>query len=159
MTAITRILVPMDFSEASRQALRYACSLADTFNASLCIVHAIENPYLPGGYMEFYAPPAEYFEQVERDTQTSLDTLLTPEEKTKYRATLVQRTGSPAREILALLAEQPDIDLVVMSTHGRGGMARLMMGSVTDRVVRLAPCPVLTVRVPDAPVVDSHKAA
>ena len=159
MAAITKILVPVDFSEASRKALRYACSLAEAFDASLCVVHAIENPYLPGGYMEFYAPPAEYFEQVERDTRKSLEDVLTPDEKAKFRATLVQRKGSPAGEILALLAEQPDIDLVVMATHGRGGMARLMMGSVTDRVVRLSPCPVLTLRAPEAPVEENHKAA
>jgi universal stress protein A len=146
MAAIKKILVPTDFSKGSAQALRYACALADTLNASLCLVHVIENQYLPGGYMEYYAPPPEYFEQVEREGRKNLEALLTPEQQNKYRATLVQRTGAAAHEILSYLQEQKDVDLVVMATHGRGGVSRLMMGSVADKVVRAAACPVLTIR-------------
>jgi nucleotide-binding universal stress UspA family protein len=146
MAAIKTILVPTDFSEASRQALRYACSLADTVNASLHIIHVTENPYFVGGYMEVYAPPPDYFEQVERQAQKGLDEMLTADQRQKYRAVLVWRTGSPATEILAYLRERNDIDLVVMATHGRGGVARMMMGSVADKIVRAAPCPVVTIR-------------
>src|SRR5437867_4435888 len=120
MTRIKNILVPVDFSEASKQALRYACELADTFEASLHVLHAVENPYLPGGYMEFYPPPAEFFDQIERDARKQLETLLTSEEKARYGAVLVHRTGVPAQEILDYVRGQGHIDLIVMATHGRG---------------------------------------
>jgi universal stress protein A len=146
MTRIKNILVPVDFSDASKQALRYACELADTFEASLHVLHAVENPYLPSGYMEFYAPPQEFFEQIEQEARKQLETLLTREEQARYGAVLVHRTGGPAQEILDYVRAQGHIDLIVMATHGRGGVARLMMGSVADKVVRAAPCPVLTLR-------------
>jgi universal stress protein A len=150
MDAIKRILVPTDFSYASRHALLYACTLADTFGASLCVLHAIENPYLPGGYMEYYAPPPTFFEQIERRARQDLETLLSADERDKYRATFVVRSGRAAHEILEYLNEHKDIDLIVMATHGRGGVARLMLGSVTDKVVRSAACPVITIRTPEA---------
>jgi universal stress protein A len=145
MSVIKKILVPTDFSEASKESLRYACRLADAMHASLHIIHVSHNPYLQGGLLEVYVPPPDYFEQIERETSRALGTLLSEEEKAKYRPKLVHRTGSTAAEILGYLHEQGDIDLVVMATHGRGGAARLMMGSVTDKIVRAAPCPVLTI--------------
>ena len=69
--------------------------------------------------------------------------------RVKYCAVFVLRMGEPARQILEYLKEQPAIDLVVMATAGRGGVARLMMGSVADTIVRAAPCPVLTIHPPD----------
>jgi universal stress protein A len=146
MTRIKNILVPVDFSDAAKQALRYACELADTFEASLHVLHAVENPYLPGGYMEFYPLPAEFFDQIEREARRQLETVLTSEEQARYGAVLVQRTGVPAQEILHYVRAQGHIDLIVMATHGRGGVARLMMGSVADKIVRAAPCPILTLR-------------
>lgn len=144
MSAIKKILVPTDFSEASRESLKYACTLAEALHASVCVLHVTENPYLPGGYFEYYAPPPDFFEQFERDARKHLEELLTPEEKIKYHATLVLRTGGAAHEILKYVREAANVDLVVMATHGRSGVARLMMGSVADKVVRAAPCPVVT---------------
>jgi nucleotide-binding universal stress UspA family protein len=146
MAPVHSILVPLDFSAASVTALHYAGTLADAFGASLHVLHATEDPYRPGGYLEFYAPPVEYAQEVERDAVKRLEESLTAEEKTRYRAILVHRVGSPAREILDYLHGHPEIDLVVMATHGRGGVARLMLGSVTDTLVRTAPCPVVTIR-------------
>jgi universal stress protein A len=148
MTAIKTILVPIDFSDASRAALRYACTLADTLDASLHVFHATVNPYATAGYMEFAALPPELLDDVERSASEQLEASLTAEEKTKYRATLVNRVGAAAEEILRYLDEHAEIDLVVMATHGRGSVARLMLGSVTDKIVRSAPCPVLTIREP-----------
>ena len=149
MTRIKNILVPVDFSNASKHALRYACELADTFEATLHVLHAVENPYRAGGYTEFYALPPEFFDQVEQEARKQLETLLTREERARYGAVLVYRTGVPATEILDYVRAEGNIDLIVMATHGRGGVARLMMGSVADKVVRGAPCPVLTLRQPD----------
>jgi nucleotide-binding universal stress UspA family protein len=95
--------------------------------------------------MEVYTPPL-FFDQAERAARENLDACLTPDEIVKYRTALVLRTGAPAFQILEYLGDHPEIDLVVMATHGRGGVARLMMGSVADKVVRAAPCPVVTVR-------------
>ena len=76
----------------------------------------------------------------------------------KYHETLVHRSGSAVEEVLGYLREQGDIDLIVMATHGRGGVARFMMGGVADKVVRTAPCPVVTIRVPEEPA-QSGRAA
>ena len=146
MAGIKKILVPTDFSEASKESLRYACTLADALQASLRIIHVNQNPYLPGGLLDSYVPPPDFYEELERATAGNLEGLLTAEEKNKYGVVLVRRTGAAAHEIVDYLREVGDIDLVVMATHGRGGAARLMMGSVADKVVRAAPCPVLTIR-------------
>lgn len=159
MSAIKRILVPTDFSEASEAALKYACRLAADLNASLCVLHTIENPYPIGASTEYYCPPQEFFERYERESRKSLESVLTPEEQKKYRASLVLRNGVAAQEILLYLQEHDDVGLVVMATHGRGGVARLMMGSVADKIVRAARCPVVTIRVPDFEETKTGKAA
>jgi universal stress protein A len=145
MAAIKTILVPTDFSPASDQALTYARQLADTFDASLHLLHVIENPFAPGAFMEMYTPPpGDYVGALEREARARLEGLLTEDDKARYGAVLAIRTGAAAHEILEYLQAHGDINLVVMATAGRGGVARLMMGSVTDRLVRSAPCPVLT---------------
>lgn len=82
-----------------------------------------------------------------------------PHAKQKYRATLVLRKGAAAQEILAYLREHDDIDLVVMATYGLGGVARLMMGSVADKILRAAPCPVVTIRASEAAETEAGRAA
>ena len=156
MPRLEKILVPTDFSEASAAALKYACALADQVNASLCILHTVEDPYQLGTYSEYYTPPPEFAERIERYASAGLQGVLTPEQRERYRATLVLSHGAAAHEILKYLDEHKDVGLVVMATHGRGGVARLMMGSVADKVVRAAPCPVLTVRAPHAEESASH---
>ena len=116
--------------------------------SGLHVFHATVNPYTTAGYMEFAALPPELLDDVERSANEQLVASLTSEEKTKYRAQFVNRVGAAAEEILVYLKEHPEIDLVVMATHGRGSVARLMLGSVTDKIVRTAPCPVLTIREP-----------
>jgi nucleotide-binding universal stress UspA family protein len=142
MQAVNSILVPVDFSDGSRRALAYAIRLAGTFGASLHVVHVLDDSFALAGYLETYA--GDYMEGAEEQAGAELEKLLTPEEKTRCSPALVVRVGRPAAEILAYLAEHPEVDLVVMATAGRGRVARFMMGSVTDKVVRAAPCPVLT---------------
>lgn len=146
MSRLDKILVPTDFSEPSLAAVKYACELAEQLNASLCILHTVEDPMQLGTYSEYYAPPPEFAERIEHDARAALQSVLTPEQQERYRATLELSHGAAAHEILKYLYEHQDVGLVVMGTHGRGGVARLMMGSVTERVLRAAPCPVLTVR-------------
>jgi nucleotide-binding universal stress UspA family protein len=146
MQPIKIILVPTDFSPASQRALRYACNLAEGVGASLHVVYVMQNPV----YSELYLPPSgDYLEELEKRSRAELQDQLNDAEKRKYCAVFVLRVGDPAHQILEYLNEQPAIDLVVMATAGRGGVARLMMGSVADRIVRAAPCPVLTIHPPD----------
>ena len=144
---IKNILVPTDFSSGSEAAMTYARELATALGASLHVMHVLENPFAPGAFMEMYAPPpADYFTTLERESHTRLDECLTAEDKEKFHAVLTTHVGAPAQEILFRLQEEPAIDLVVMSTHGRGGVARFMMGSVADKVLRGARCPVMTIK-------------
>lgn len=144
---VKNILVPTDFSVASGEAIRYGYDLAVSLGATLHVLHVLENPFAPGAFMEMYSPPpAQYFTDLEKRAEEKLRAVLTPEEKERSHAVLTTRLGIPSVEILDRLDESPKIDLVVMATHGRGGVARLVMGSVTDKVVRGASCPVLTLR-------------
>jgi nucleotide-binding universal stress UspA family protein len=146
MAAAKVILVPTDFSPASNRALRYACNLAGAIGASLHIIHVLDILGPRPAFLENYGPPlGDYREDMERRTRAELEALLSDEEKARYSVVFVVRAGTPAYEILKYLDEQPAIDLVVMATAGRGGVARLMLGSVADKIVRAAPCPVLTI--------------
>ena len=150
MQAIKIILVPTDFSPASKRALRYACKLADATGGSIHLIHVLENPYLPNAFAGHFAPcPGEFLEELDRRARLELESQLTPEEKSRYCVECALRLGTPAHEILEYLNDHEAIDLVVMATAGRGGVARLMMGSVADKIVRAAPCPVLTVHPPE----------
>lgn len=144
----TRILVPTDFSPQSAAALEAAKGLATRFGASLHLVHVLEDPYAIAAYSADalgYLPPG-IKETWQHEAAKNLNALLTPVERTQFRATTaVLFSESPAREIVEH-ADYNHIDLIVMGTHGRGGVAHLLLGSVTERVVRTAKCPVLTVR-------------
>jgi universal stress protein A len=145
MQVIKNILVPTDFSAASKSALRYACKVADAFGAAVHVMHVFENPFGRETFLETCPPPPrEYVEALDRQARADLDAQLTMEEQAKYSAVLTMRMGVPAPEILRYIQEHGAIDLVVMATAGRGGVARLLMGSVADKIVRAAPCPVLT---------------
>jgi len=141
MQAVNSILVPVDFSAGSKHALAYAMRVAGTLGASLHVIHVLDDSFAVAGYLETYA--GDYMEAAARQAGAELEALLTPEQKARYSAALAVRIGKPAHEILAYLAEHREIDLVLMASAGRR-VARLMMGSVTDNVVRAAPCPVLT---------------
>jgi nucleotide-binding universal stress UspA family protein len=144
---VKNILVPTDFSEGAAEAVRYAFDLAASLGATLHIVHVLENPFAPGAFMEMYTPPPpEYFTNMEKIAEEKLRNSVTPEQREKVNIVLTTRLGVPASEILDRIEEDPKIDLVVMATHGRGGVARMVMGSVTDKVIRSASCPVLTLR-------------
>jgi nucleotide-binding universal stress UspA family protein len=96
---------------------------------------------------------------LECQARTNLEAVLTPAQMDRYRVTRVLRNGAAAQEILRYLQEHGDIGLVIMATHGRGGVARLLMGSVADKVVRMARCPVVTMRVPNGEAPDVQQAA
>lgn len=146
MIVLKNILVPTDFSEASESALRYGVALAEAFSATLHVLHVLEEPVVTAMAPEAYAMSLPgLLDELEKRAQDRLDGLLTAEQRAKYRAKLVSERGSPFVEIVRY-AKTNDIDLLVMGTHGRGAIAHMLMGSVAEKVVRKAPCPVLTVR-------------
>jgi nucleotide-binding universal stress UspA family protein len=141
-----RILVPMDFSAPSDAALEQARSVATRFGASLHLLHVADDPYRVLYSAEVFVPDIEGLrEEILKDVTGRLNDRLRPSDLTELHATAEAIIGMPAASIVEY-ADGHDIDLIVMGTHGRGGMSHLLMGSVAERVVRTAACPVLTVR-------------
>jgi nucleotide-binding universal stress UspA family protein len=142
----TRILVPTDFSAPSNAALTLAKRMAAMSGASLHLLHVLEDSMTTAAAaVGVYAPTAELREKWLEGARSLLSTQLTPEEQASFRSTEVVMFGAPARTIVEH-AKAHDIDLIVMGTHGRGGVEHMLIGSVAERVVRSAVCPVLTVR-------------
>jgi nucleotide-binding universal stress UspA family protein len=144
---IRRILVPIDFSPTSDQALQYAAALAEEFGASLKIVHVIEDRLMTGPW------PAEVYlgelpklredlvKEAERRMLTCLESLTAKGIATTGEVII----GGPSHVILEQ-AGTAGVDLIVMGTHGRTGITHLLIGSVAERIIRHAPCPVFVVR-------------
>jgi nucleotide-binding universal stress UspA family protein len=150
MITLKQILVATDFSEPSDAALAYGRELAIRFNATLHVLHAAQNVYINTFGAENYAAIAPDLQrQIEEDASRRLGELLIDSDKSGPNAiSAIMTAASPAFAIVDY-AKDHDIDIIVMGTHGRGALAQLVMGSVAERVVRLAPCPVLTVRHPE----------
>jgi nucleotide-binding universal stress UspA family protein len=134
-----RIVVGMDFNEPSLAALEYARRLAKSFGASISVLHVLQP--IPN---EVYAYSADVFDNWERASHDRLLEQFPAAERTVFDGRADVRVGSAAEEIVSYAAEQK-ADLIVLGTHGRGPIRHLFLGSVAERVVRLAPCPVLTV--------------
>lgn len=148
--ALERILVPTDFSHTAEVALRYGSALTNALQATLHLIHVIENVNPTGGRVagERYAPPpAGLIEGMELEMREQLKAALAAVQPQPLKFTLAVREGSPFVEIVRY-ARDNNIDLIVMGTHGRGAVAHMLLGSVADNVIRRAPCPVLTVRHP-----------
>jgi nucleotide-binding universal stress UspA family protein len=142
----TRILVPTDFSAPSNAALTLAKRMAAMSGASLHLLHVLDDSMTTAAAaVGVHAPTAELREKWLEGARTLLSTQLTPEEQASFRSTEVVMFGTPARTIVEH-AKESGIDLIVMGTHGRGGVEHVLIGSVAERVVRSAVCPVLTVR-------------
>jgi nucleotide-binding universal stress UspA family protein len=140
-----RILVPLDFGAPSDAALEYARTVATRFGAALQLLHVAEDPYRALYSAEAFVPEVEGLrDEILGDAIGRLKDRLGPSDVNELHATADAIIGTPAGCIVEY-AGAHEIDLIVMGTHGRGGMSHLLMGSVAERVVRTAPCPVLTV--------------
>jgi len=149
MIALTNVLVPTDFSETSDSALRYGKALATAFGATLHVVHIIEEPYGQPWAVEAYGfSLAALQDEWIKDAQARLAASVTEDEKKTLKTATTTVLGHPVMEILRY-AKDNAVDLIVMGTHGRGPLGHVVLGSVAERVVRKAPCPVLTVRTPE----------
>jgi nucleotide-binding universal stress UspA family protein len=141
MLSIRTILHPTDFSAYSDCAFRLACSLARDYGARLIVLHIAEPPMAIGGEGVPVLPSVPDLEVL----QTRLDQLRPPDPKIPVEHRLVE--GDAATQILRV-AEATQCDMIVLGTHGRTGLGRLLMGSVAEQIVRRARCPVLTVKTP-----------
>ena len=144
---IRSILLPTDFSECGNYALSYAASLARKFGASIICVHVIE-PMVPTvGYsgMTEPLPLADITDQLEDSAERELPKIAECEECAGLDIEEVIVHGDAAAEI-ARVAQERDVDLIVISSHGRTGLGRIFFGSTAEAVVRHAPCPVLVVK-------------
>jgi nucleotide-binding universal stress UspA family protein len=150
---LKKVLVPTDFSESARHALTYGISFAREYSAQLTLLHVVEN--LTVGYASdlFPVPMAEVFQEISGYAKTELGKLegVAREKKVEVVQHVVQ--GKPSAEIMRFAAEN-EIDMIVLGTHGKGMLDQALFGSTTERVVRRAPCPVLTVRLAEHEFVD-----
>lgn len=146
MIHLKKILVPTDFSEFSNHALRYGGELARRFDAELHLLHVIDDSItVPDPLMGAPASDAE-IRDLQRAAEDALGKLAADAALKDVRiAPCVVLTGSPFVGIVRH-ARENNVDLIVIATHGRTGLAHAMLGSTAERVVRKAPCPVLTVR-------------
>lgn len=143
MIELKRILLPTDFSEPSLQATQYAVELAKRFRATLHVLNVIEDPVIHLPMLESIPLPSR--EEFETYSQTRLDNWILPDDAEELDVETRWVHGRPFVEIIRA-AKELNVDLIVVGTHGRNAAAHLLMGSVAEKVVRKAPCPVLTVR-------------
>jgi nucleotide-binding universal stress UspA family protein len=140
---IKRILVPTDFSESARHALRYGQSFAKEYGAELVLLHVVEN--LTVGYASdlFPVPMAEVFEEISGYAKAELKKLGDEARGKGLFAREIVIQGKPSAEIVRV-AQEETADIIVLGTHGKGMLDKALFGSTAERVIRRAPCPVLT---------------
>ena len=147
MNKLSKILVPIDFSKNSKNALHYAVDFAKQFNAKIYLIYVIEPAIYPADFsMGQVALPSVEVELNKR-AEDELKNLAKSEIDPSLEVETIIKMGKPFFEIIETASEL-DIDLIITATHGHTGMEHLLFGSTAEKVVRKAPCPVLTVREP-----------
>jgi len=146
MTPIARIVVPVDFSTHADRAIEYAITLGKHFGACVELLHVVEDPFGAGGWgSEVYVSDLDHLrERALEDAKVCLETRRSSISAGSLPLVATVRMGHVPQTIVDY-AKTVQADLIVMGTHGRTGLAHFIIGSVAERVVRLAPCPVLTV--------------
>lgn len=145
MLRIDKILYPTDFSDTAAEALPHALHLAEKYGAELHMLHAhVLHESDPINAAHSFPRMQELYDILERNAEDQMDAAL-ERYPTELKIERVQVRGISAPTSILEYSEQQAIDLIVMGTHGRRGLRRLLLGSVAEEIVRLAPCPVLTV--------------
>ena len=145
MIVLKNILVATDFSEPSAKALAYGCDLARSYDAALHVLHVTENIMLRYAPEVGFAVP-EMQRDLDKAARQQLDQLISADTVRELRVVPALESATNAAAAIVDYAKVQQVDLIVVGTHGRGLMQHLLMGSVAERVVRTAPCPVLAVR-------------
>jgi len=144
---IKKVLVPIDFSDYSKSSLRYSVNFVRCFKADLILIYVIEPVIYPPDFsMGQIAVPAVDAE-IDKRAYEELNKLAKTEVPADMNVRTIIKTGKPFVEIIETAAEE-NIDLIIIATHGRSGVEHILFGSTADKVIRKAPCPVLTVRDP-----------
>lgn len=147
MIKIEKILVPTDLSDYAVHALHYARELAATYGARLYLLHVVDTHWVgPPWAAEFPGQVQDYMQQFRQNGKDGLNALV--KEIKGIEAEAVVEMGTPHVEIVRFAREQ-HIDLIVLATHGRRGLSHALIGSVAEKVVQMAPCPVLSVKHPE----------
>ena len=150
MITLKNVLVATDFGEASETALVYGRDLARTFGATLHVLHVVDDVPAKAISGEGYAVDFSDFQRaVEKSAHKKLDAIVRADDRRELGAKALLRTSTTPASAIVSYAKEAGIDLIVVGTHGRGAMAHLFLGSVAERVVRSASCPVLAVRHPE----------
>jgi universal stress protein A len=149
MITLKNILVATDFSDPSATALRYGWTLAQTFGATLHVLHVIDDVYERLGGEAYLAGSPNLQANLEAAARKRLDDLLVDDDPVPLPKRAIVKIADATAPAIVQYAKDSISDLIVVGTHGRGGFAHLIVGSVAERVVRTAPCPVLTVRSPE----------
>jgi nucleotide-binding universal stress UspA family protein len=144
---IKKILFATDFSEGSKNALPYAVDLAKHYGAKLFVVHVIYDMAKTTGWYVPHTSLDEVYADLEKSARTELAKTFTEEMRGFKDIEHIVLKGIPYEEITKY-ADVNQVDLIVLATHGRTGLDRLLFGSTAEQVVRYAPCPVLSVRLP-----------
>jgi universal stress protein A len=144
---IKKVLVPIDFSDYSKNSLRYSVNFVKCFNAELILIYVVEPVIYPPDFsMGQIAVPAVDLE-MDRRASEELSKLARTEIPQDMKVKTIIKTGKPFVEIIETAAEE-NVDLIIISSHGHSGVEHILFGSTADKVVRKAPCPVLSLRDP-----------
>ena len=146
MELIKRIMVPIDFSDYSKRALKYAVDFAKQFNSKMFLIYVVEPIIYPADFsMGQVAIPSADLDMQSRASEELMNLAKTI--GSGLHVETIIKTGKPFIEIIDT-AKEKDVDLIIMATHGHTGVEHLLFGSTAEKVVRKAPCPVLTLREP-----------
>jgi len=145
MIRLKTILFPTDFSETSQEAARYAISFAREFKAKVFVLHVVNEKIFTESSMPRVVSVEEMEREMTEEARKRLKTLVPAEEAEGLDWETVIRQGEPFLEIIRFAKDQ-DVDIIVIGTHGRSGFEHIIFGSTAEKVVRKAPCPVLSVR-------------
>jgi nucleotide-binding universal stress UspA family protein len=147
MMEIKSILFPTDFSEGSSQALQYAVDFTKKYGAKLYVVHVIYDIAKATGWYVPHVSMDQMYQDIQEGAKKELDKFGVKELGEIKNIERTVLTGVPHEEVMNF-AKKNKVDLIIMGTHGRKGIDRILFGSTAAQVVRFAPCPVLTVRLP-----------
>ncbi len=147
MINLSRILIATDFSAYSKEALEYGVYLAKAFESDLYLIHVFEPPFYfhSGASPSIQSEIRQYLNEARQEALRTLNALANDIQYREGKVHTLFKEEIPFLEVLKAAREIPT-DLIVLSTHGRTGLAHVLMGSVAERVVQKSPCPVFTVR-------------
>ncbi|MEW5976122.1 MAG: universal stress protein [Acidobacteriota bacterium] len=148
MIEIKKILIPTDFSDYSQLALKYAIAMAESFKARIYLMHVCEHGMSGLGTEAYHFAVPEFFAEIAKNEQERLEEMA---REVRDRGVEVETVFTTGRAYIDIVhkAKELDVDVITLATHGRQGLSHLVFGSTAEKVVRLAPCPVLTIKHPE----------